>query len=74
MNLTRDITKYRKVILILIATIFMSLISMLFLWLLEVIFRNSYNNIVFKGIKLGIITTFILYIIHHKKLLNEKEC
>lgn len=65
--------KYRKFILILLAFVFLSLISMLFLVVLEKLYNNIYTDIIFKGIKLGMVTTTILYLIHRNLKIKEKN-
>lgn len=71
MGLNMDIKKYRKPILLLLAVVFLSLIGMVFLLILERIYNNRFDNIIFKGVKLGVIATSVLYLIHRNLKVQE---
>lgn len=65
--------KYKSLILIILLFISMSLIGIAVFWILENIFKFSFNSIIYSGIKAGIISSIILLLMDKYQKVKNKE-
>lgn len=65
--------KYVSLILTILLFISMSLIGIAVFWILENILRFSYDNIIYSGIKAGIIASIMLLLMDKYQKVKNKE-
>lgn len=61
----------RYTILIVLLFVSMSLVGIVLFWILENVFKFDFNNIIYAGIKSGIISSILLIVID--RFLNKKN-